>query len=180
MLRWVRTLLTPPVFEGDIDKTRAARLLHIILWTLFARAVLIRVITGSDPPRPSFVVPFLILLIAMMILSRRGEVRLASVMTVFSFWLSLTAAAVVTGGIHSTGYRNYVLPVIVAGLLLGRSAAVFAAGLSIVSGFALWAAEANGLISVPSASADAAELLVTHAISFLMAAILVTLATRSI
>jgi PAS domain S-box-containing protein len=180
MLRWVKTLLAPPVFEGDTDKTRAARLLHIILLTLFARGVLIRVITGSDPPRASFVLPFLVLLIALMILMRRGEVCLASIMTVFSFWLSLTAAAIVTGGIHSAGFRNYILPVLVAGLLLGRGAAVLTAGLSIIVGVVFWAAEVHGIIGVPSASADAAELLVTHAISFLMAAILVTLATRSI
>ena len=120
MITRIRRLLAPPVFEGDPDKTRAAWLLNIILLTLFARAIIIRIITGSDPPRPSFVVPFVLLLLILMFAMRRGFVRFASVMTVGGFWLSLSAAAVITGGLHSNGFRNYILPVIVAGLLLGR------------------------------------------------------------
>ncbi len=82
MLGRIRRLLAPPVFEGDADKSRAAWLLNIILLTLLARAVFIRLITGSDPPRPSFVVPFVILLLMMMVMMRRGAVRLASTITV--------------------------------------------------------------------------------------------------
>ena len=175
----IRRLLSPPVFEGDADKTRAAWLLNIILLTLLARAVFIRLITGSDPPRPSFVVPFVILLLMMMVMMRRGAVRLASTITVWGFWLSLSAAAVITGGLHSTGFRNYILPVIVAGLLLGQRAAIMTAALSILAGLGMWFAETRGLIEAPPESAGPLELLITHAISLLMAAVLVTLATRS-
>src|SRR4029453_985130 len=108
--------------------TRAAWLLNIILLTLIARAVVIRLITGSDPPRPSFVVPFVLLLLLMMGVLRRGAVKLASVITVMGFWLSLSLAAVVTGGLHSTGFRNFILPVIVAGLFFGRKASMMTAG----------------------------------------------------
>ena len=145
----IRRLLAPPVFEGDADKSRAAWLLNIILLTLLARAVFIRLITGSDPPRPSFVVPFVILLLMMMVMMRRGAVRLASTITVWGFWLSLSAAAVITGGLHSTGFRNYILPVIVAGLLLDQRAAIMTAALSILAGLGMWFAETRGLIEAP-------------------------------
>ena len=144
----IRRRLSPPVFEGDADKTRAAWLLNIILLTLLARAVFIRLITGSDPPRPSFVVPFVILLLMMMVMMRRGAVRLASTITVWGFWLSLFAAAI-TGGLHSTGFRNYILPGAIAGLLLGQRAAIMTAALSILAGLGMWFAETRGFIDAP-------------------------------
>src|SRR5678816_2371594 len=178
MFRWLRRILAAPVFDGNIDKTRAAWLLNIILLTLISRALVIRLITGSDPPRPSFVVPFVLLLLAMMFVLRRGAVRLASHITIVGFWLSLSAAAVVTGGLHSTGFRNFILPVIVAGLLLGRTASITTAAASILAGVAMLAAENHGLITSPQESVGDVELLITHSISLLMAALLVTLATR--
>ena len=180
MLRWIKRILAPPVFEGDADKSRAAWLLNIILITLIARSIVIRLITGTDPPRPSFVIPFVVLLLLMMVLMRRGDVQAASVITIAGFWLSLSAAAVVTGGLHSTGFRNYILPVIVAGLLLGQRGAIATAAMSILAGIGMWIAEVNNLIEEPPDSTGSLELLVTHAISLLMAAVLVTLATRSI
>jgi PAS domain S-box-containing protein len=183
MLGWIRRLLAPPVFEGDDDKTRAAWLLNIILLTLLARAVFIRLVTGSEPPRPSFVIPFVVLLILMMVVMRRGAVLVASAITVAGFWVSLSAAAVVTGGLHSTGFRNYILPVIVAGLLLGQRWAIATAALSILAGLGMWFAETRGLIDAPLVSAESTsslELLITHSVSLLIAAVLVTLATRSI
>jgi PAS domain S-box-containing protein len=180
MLRWIRRILAPPVFPENAEKTREAWLLNIILLTLFARAVLIRLVTGTDPPRPSFVVPFLILLLVLMVVMRRGAVRLSSWMTVLGFWLSLSAAAIVTGGLHSNGFRNYILPVIVGGLLLGQRAAIGTAALSIVASLGMWVGETQGWIDARADSTSSPELLVTHAVSLLMAAVLVTLTTRSI
>ena len=180
MFRWITRVLAPPVFQGDAEKTRAAWLLNIILLTLFARAVFIRAITGTDPPRPSFVLPFLLLLMVAMFVMRRGAVRLSSWMTVLGFWFSLSAAALVTGGLHSTGFRNYILPVLVAGLLLGQRAAIGTAALSILASLMMWFGESHGLIDAPPGSTSSFALLVTHAISLLMAAVLVSLATRSI
>jgi len=179
MLTWVRRALAPPVFEGDVEKTRAAWLLNIILLTLIARAIIIRLITGPDPPRPSFVVPFVVLLLVMMAVMRIGRVRLASIITIAGFWLSLSAAAVITGGLHSAGFRNFILPVIVAGLLLGRAASLTTAAASILAGIGMWIAESNGIVVDPESSGDL-ELLITHSISLIMAAVLVTLATRRI
>src|SRR5688572_30993539 len=109
-LRKLKEFMAPPVFEGDADKTRVAWLLNIILFTLIARAIFIRFVTGSEATRPSFVVPFVLVLLAMVFVMRNGAVRLASVITVFVFWLSLTVAAIETGGLQSAGFRNYILP----------------------------------------------------------------------
>jgi PAS domain S-box-containing protein len=180
MLRGIRRWIGPPIFEGDADKTRVAWLLNIILLTLIARAIFIRFATGSETARPSFVVPFILVLLAMLSVMRNGAVRLASIGTVCAFWLSLTLAATETGGLHSAGFRNYILPVLVAGLLLGTRAAIATAGVSILAGIGMWAAERNGLMGISSETARPAELLITHAISLMMAGVLVTLAIRSI
>jgi PAS domain S-box-containing protein len=180
MLTWFRKLIAPPVFEGDADKTRVARLLNIILLTLIARAIFIRfVTTETEPSKTSFLIPFVLVLLAMLFVMRNGAVTIASVVTVSAFWLSLTVAAVETGGLQSTGFRNYILPVIVAGLLLGRKAAILTAAVSIMAGIAMWIAVSRG-IGVASEPAGPFALLSTHAISLMMAAVLVTLATRSI
>jgi PAS domain S-box-containing protein len=180
MLGWIRRFIAPPVFEDDVDKTRVAWLLNIILLTLIARAIFIRFVTGSEPSRPSLVVPFVLALLAIMFVMHKGAVRLASAATVCVFWLSLSQAASETGGLHSIGFRNYILPVIMAGLLLGRRAAIVTAAASILAGIGMWLAERNGLIQYSADTARPFELLITHAISLMMAAVLVTLATRSI
>jgi len=180
MLRRISRVIAPPVFEGDAEKTRIAWLLNIILLTLIARAIFIRFITGSEPSRPSLVVPFILVLLAMMFVMRNGAVRLASIATICAFWLSLTLAASETGGLHSAGFRNYILPVIMAGLLLGRRSAIVTAAASIFAGVAMWLADSIGNVGATTESAHPFALLITHSISLMMAAVLVTLATRSI
>jgi PAS domain S-box-containing protein len=184
MPTWSKRLLAPPVFAGDEDKTRLAWLLNIILLLLLARAVLFRFITWfqdtAQVPRPSLFWPLTLLLLGMLLLLRRGHVRLAGIITVIGFWLSLTAIAVINGGIRSTGFRNYILPVLIAGLLFGRGAALATAGFSILAGLAMWLAEINGVMPAPLLPGTSLELLITHAISLLLAALLVTLATQGI
>jgi len=180
MLKWIKRFIAPPVFEDDADKTRIARLLNVILLTLIARAIFIRFVTGAEPSRPSFVVPIILVLLAMMVIMHNGAVRLASAGTVIVFWLSLSLAATETGGLHSAGFRNFILPVIMAGLLLGRRAAIGTAAASILAGIGMWLAERNGLIQYSPDMTRPSELLITHAISLMIAAVFVTLATRSI
>src|SRR4030095_7860686 len=111
MLGWIRRFIAPPVFEEDVDKTRVAWLLNIILLTLIARAIFIRFVTGSEPSRPSLVFPFILVLLVIMFVMRKGAVRLASTATICVFWLSLSLAASATGGLQSPALRNYILPV---------------------------------------------------------------------
>src|SRR4030095_10700947 len=106
----------------------------------------IRFVTGSEPSRPSLVFPFILVLLVIMFVMRKGAVRLASTATIFVFSRALSLAASETGGLHSAGFRNYILPVIMAGLLLGRRAAVVTAAASILAGIGMWLAERNGLI----------------------------------
>src|SRR5688572_15729427 len=179
MFTWLGRFLAPPIFEGDADKTRVAWLLNIVLLTLIARAIFIRFITGSEPARPSFVLPVVLLFLTMLFVMRKGAVNVASAVTIGGFWLSLTVAAIETGGLHSTGFRNYILPVIVAGLLLGQKAAILTAAASILAGIWMWSAMSPPVV-LSSGLPGPLALLITHSISLMMAAILVTLATRSI
>jgi PAS domain S-box-containing protein len=184
MRTWIARVFAPPVFVGDEDKTRMALVLNTVLWVLLARAVAFRGLSWiedtAQAPRPSLFLPVTVLLLGMMFLMRSGHVRLASVITLTGFWASLTAIAVINGGVRSTGFRNYVIPVLIAGLLLGRAAAIGIAALSILAGLVMWWGESAGLLSVPLVHGTSLELLITHAVSLLITAVLVTLATRSI
>jgi len=66
-----------------------------------------------------------------------------------------------------------------AGLLLGQKAAILTAAASILAGIGMWAGMSPAL-AVSSDIPGPVALLITHAISLMMAAVLVTLATRSI
>ena len=45
VVAWLRRLMGAPLFEDDEDRTRAAGLLNIVLWTLLAAAVVADVAT---------------------------------------------------------------------------------------------------------------------------------------
>src|SRR5437016_4103828 len=133
MRTWISRFMAPPVYQGDEDKTHVALLLHYILIALLIGAVLNRSIfwlhAATPPPRSFIFWPLTLLLLGMMILMRRGYVQLASIITVIGLWLALSAYNTISGGFHSPGFRSYVIPVLIAGLLLGHVAALATAGL---------------------------------------------------
>ena len=93
----LRTLLKPPVFE-DEAKTQQAYMLHIILWTLvlvpIPFAIYTLVIAQENTARAIAQIAFgESVNIFLLILLRRGYVRLASVLQVSLFWVFFTITA---------------------------------------------------------------------------------------
>ena len=128
---WIKKLFTPPVFEGDEEKTRTTALLNILLWVVFFSLLLpswILVITSPEPEAKIsagvLIFIFLLAILGLIRLAHLGHGRWASGLLAFLIWGATTAAITAFGGIRSTTTPAYLVAIFVAGLLLGRRAAV--------------------------------------------------------
>jgi GAF domain-containing protein len=141
--------LTPPVFEGDPDKTRTARLLNVILWAYQAIWVL-GILAMPIAENPLTIIPVLVSMFllgfAVLALMRSGRVRLAGGLFSFLLGVLATGLLVVSDGLSTPMILGYAAVVLVAALLLGSRAAVTFAGLSVVAAAGITAAKMGGFL----------------------------------
>jgi PAS domain S-box-containing protein len=137
----VRSLLTPPVFSGDEDRTRAALTLHTLLLSYCAvvglAGVAAFVIFTSKVAGFSLAATFLLPIFGAFRLMRRGHVRAASLITVIGSWLIITAYLLLSGGMTSVAMVFYLACATFAGLLLGNRAALATAVASSLAGLVM-------------------------------------------
>ena len=97
-----RRLLAPPVFE-DVEKTRRTRLLNTVLLALIVAMlpviVIIALLYGlpTDPEGEFTLVTVIIvatLALILLLLNRRGHVRLASTILLSSIWLVISSSCI--------------------------------------------------------------------------------------
>ena len=128
-MKFLRRLLTPPIFE-DEAVTEKAYLLHVILWTLICVPipyVIFIFLSGSaDPNRALIQAGFgETVNITLLIMLRRGLIRAASITQVSAFWFFFTASAITGSGTHGASYLlGYGLVIAIAGILLGGTGAL--------------------------------------------------------
>lgn len=155
MLNNVSTILRPPVFPEDEDKTRKARYANFIalifLGVTLAYEAFLRIF--GNYVRLSILDAALFVVAAIsitgLVLLRKGRVQLASILLVALTWAASNGLAAAGFGIKDSSYIINFAIILMAGLLLSWPAAVIVTVLSAASGFALAYAEQNGLISVP-------------------------------
>ena len=149
MPTWVRRILTPPVFEGNLDKTRTARLLNVILWAYQAIWVL-GILAMPIAENPLALIPvlasMLLLGFAVLVLMRLGRVRLAGGLFSFLLLMVATGLLLVSDGLSTPMIIGYAAVVIVAALLLGSRATIAFAALTIVAAAGISAAKAGGFL----------------------------------
>ena len=149
----LRTLLKPPVFE-DETKTQQAYMLHIILWSLvlvpLPFAVYTLVIAPENTARSIVQIVFgESVNIFLLVLLRRGFVRLASVLQVSLFWIFFTITAFIDTGVQGEAYLlGYSLVIAIAGFLLGGVGALVFTALSLLSGALMVYAQAEGWFGI--------------------------------
>ncbi|MFL5803024.1 MAG: two-component system sensor histidine kinase NtrB [Roseiflexaceae bacterium] len=184
MLHRVQRLVAPPIFEGDEEKTYAARLLNTALLTLLAGTLLYSVLA---PLVAAFLVRRLAidgamigLLIGMLLALRRGHVRFAGRATVAGIWVLLTLTALISGGVRAPAFSGYIVVVLGAGILVGRRAAISVAVLSIAAGLAMVYAAQAGALPTSSAVQNDMSFWAAHATYLVVAAVFLSLAIRSI
>ncbi len=148
MLNWLKEQLTPPVFEGEVEKTRVAALLNTVLWS----ALLILAVAGpvfigvnqtpSDVQLTIILVGgFALALLVLLYMLRQGIVRTASILFCVLLWLFIFATTLVFGGIRSSIVPAYLLTLLLAGFLLGEQGAIVFGALNIVAIFGVYVAE---------------------------------------
>ena len=154
MLDSFLNLIKPPVFPEDEDKTRKAMYANAI-----AIAFLIAVILFETYVRISenytgltnvdwTLVSLAVLLSTGLVLLRRGQVRLVSILLVVLIWLASNSLAATGYGVKDASYLTNFAIILIAGLLLGWQASLIFTALSIGAGRALAVAEQNGFIKI--------------------------------
>jgi PAS domain S-box-containing protein len=169
VMRRIKSWLRPPVFEDEV-KTQQAYLLHVILWTLICVPIVylffIFVKGTNDPNRALAQSAFgEIANVILLMLLRRGHVRLASILQVSAFWFFFTVTAATGNGVSGEAYLlGYSLVIGLAGMLLGARGASMFTGLSLAAGALMVYGQTNGLL----VSRFEGSLLTTWIISLLL------------
>ena len=155
MIEQVLRILRPPVFPHDEDKTRKARYANVIALAFLAIGLAFELglrffanYVGLSILDLGF---FLVLAISMLglVLLRRGQVRLTSILLVVLTWVASNGLAATGYGAKDSSYLVNFPIILMAGLLLSWQASAIMTIFSVLSGLALAYAEQNGLIRVP-------------------------------
>lgn len=149
----LRKILAPPIFPEDEDKTRSAGILNTIGWSTLLVVVsilLIRMIQGNDlnfAEVNGVLATIVVAIVSVLYLSHRGYVRAASFLFVITLWSGLSYVAWAADGVRDIAFFAYILPILIAGLLIGWRGSAIITFFSILSGWALAYAEATQLFS---------------------------------
>ncbi|MBN1584521.1 MAG: hypothetical protein JXA89_27695, partial [Anaerolineae bacterium] len=150
LLRW----LSPPVFDGDEQKTSSAGLLNTILIAMACFSLVGTVLVLlSSLVRWQFNLIFGLVLaltsFALLVLIRRGRVRLAAVVLCLVLWALVTwQMCADQGGIRGSTGTMFFLIIIIAGLLLSGRAVVSFGALVLVTVVVLYVLEVREVVPV--------------------------------
>src|SRR3990170_4027686 len=97
--RWIQSIFTAPVFEGDAEKTNIGKHLHIMTWLAIFLTIIYIIVLPILVPQFSgriFVAfPLLALQVPILAWARRGQVKLAAVVSLTSIWLAFGYASAI-------------------------------------------------------------------------------------
>jgi methyl-accepting chemotaxis protein len=158
MLAQIQKLLAAPAFE-DRDKTRTTRLLNVILLILLLATVLmvmsILLFSGFPTTFEEMFTPLsgvimTVIIGGLLALTRRGHLKLASILLLSLLWMVLTIWIYLLGGgvSDNTTPLIYVLIIVLAGLLLDKFAALALTFLSLLAVLGAFYAEIEGILVV--------------------------------
>jgi PAS domain S-box-containing protein len=149
----MRALFTPPVFEGDEDKTRRAVLVNAMSLVTIALALIVIVgdlLGGHTPPAVSAIDGVgLVIGLALRAWLWRGGVRPAGAGIIAFTFIVITAGVALLGGVRAPATATYLLVVILAGLLFDWGGILVAGALSSLAIGGLILAENAGWLPRP-------------------------------
>lgn len=114
--------------------------------------------------------------------ARRGNVKLASFIFIMGMWVITTIPNIVAGGngVFGAAFSAYIIPVLLAGFLLGGRVSYFISFLSMVAGFVFIFRNVHSPTdTITYTSVDALLKLSSEAIFFFVAATLLTFSNQS-
>ncbi len=137
--------LLAPKF-ADPSQTRLAAMVWVMLWSLLLLSIPILFVV--EPFGDSFKGLMFgnVVMASMLILTRRGYVRIAGVAIPTALLGVITYVSVVSDGIHDVAVVGYFLVITVAALLIGKSALVVYTLLVVAAYGAMAVAELNGVL----------------------------------
>ncbi len=153
MLAQLRSWIAPPVFADDEEKTRVARLLHIILITVMVLVMIFSVPAFLLTPEIGRILIELFLgawALLMLMLLRRGHVYLAGFLLSFTLWAVVSYGTYEAGGFRGSTMSAYFGIILIAELLLGSRAGAIFGLLSIAATGLMYYAEERGLMPPPA------------------------------
>jgi len=128
MLYHIRKWFSPPVFEGDDEKTRVADLLStvvvIFLIGSLAYGFLSPIEPEAIPLRVMIVSPFIFLMLGLKEMVNRGYTNHAGLIIVGSLWLLFSSSMIFGSTLNNPALMGYTLVVVCAGLFLGWKSAI--------------------------------------------------------
>ena len=137
--------LSPPIFEEDVEKTRIAGILNVILWAILVAGVVVAIFGGEVgfPLGTASALAIVILLVAV----RRGYVRVAAIGVSVMTLIVPTLAIYMDGTLRTANASFYIVAVVGAGLLAGRRALLTFWALSAVAIGGVFLAEHAGYLA---------------------------------
>lgn len=162
MLNSIRRFFSAPVFE-DENENRSSFLLNFITLVYFVVTVLILAGAFAGSADNTRIIqdamfqtlPLFFALTITQILLRTRRVQTASIVFGVLLWLSHTNTLYTSGGAQSLSMFNYILSIMVFGLLLGRRYAILCAAASTMAVIVAYNLEARGLL--PASRVDASD-----------------------
>ena len=141
MLKQINHWLEPPGFPGDVDKTRQAKILYMLLKNILVFLLLAALgtifIVVKKVAVSIILLTLLIWVLISWVLAQRGRVLAASRLFVVGAWIIFMLVILLTGRIN-TAFLSLLLGVMVmAGVLLGMRSAITLALLSTLVGLGL-------------------------------------------
>jgi two-component system cell cycle sensor histidine kinase/response regulator CckA len=183
LLDRVRKVFAPPVFDGDEDKTRFASILNIVTWCTFAitlSGLYLPMWVGPPIRTYVFVILWSILCITVILLNHKGFVRAGCILSVTGSWSINTFVVMTAGGINDPTFGLYIIIIAVAGLFFGWRMIVGIAVASVIAGSFMVIAERQEIMRFAQKSHSPVEMLLTHSIILIMAAVIISVAVQNL
>ncbi|HMR98720.1 MAG TPA: PAS domain-containing protein [Anaerolineales bacterium] len=172
MLNSIRRFFTAPVFEGDTEKTRSAKLLYQIITIFWGLPALLGIMIVLSPAGRTEVIPpaivISLVLAALMVVTRMGWIGSANTIILAMVFLIFAYADVQNAGNIQPSTFITAFAIIMSGLLLGRRAPLVMAGLIVVTHAAIVHLQMQGVIELVSAPAVGFENIVITSIVIVM------------
>ena len=151
----LRTFLKPPVFEGNEEKTRDAKLLHQIVITIWSLPVVAMIVSFINPSLSRFLVPVGIILAVtltiIMLLNHAGKAQLGSTILVGIIFIAMTYLNYSSAGEPRPILLFSVIAILMSGLLLGTRGPIILSILLVAQHLTIVLLKAEGIIAPQNA-----------------------------
>ena len=177
----IRRFFSPPIFEGNEEKTRTAELLNTVLiaLTVLGTLALLSIFLGQTASAAIYVIVviFIILTVLMQIPMRLGYIKPVGFLAVLFFTVTVSLALMNGGSIRAPAVTFYILTIIMSGLIIGRRAAYWSATINTIIFLAILWLEINGRLPEPNFTVNIQQGII-FTLGSIFAAILLGIALR--